>query len=269
MNRASEVARALVGRRWWWVTLVVIGLMVLLARLGIWQLNRLEERRAANAELVAALESPPIDLNAQGQALLDQASDEEVLANRDVIAQGEYDYDNQLVLKLQTYQGLSGVHLVTPLRLAGSDVAVLVDRGWVPDADVVAAALTQYEASGPVTVEGYLAPSEKLRRQPSAVSAPTGALREIYRVDVAAIQPDIPYTLLPFYVKESPRAGGQEEPPFLTAREVDLSEGPHLGYAMQWFIFSIGLGVAYVIFVNHQLSRDDEAGTTPSDISTV
>ncbi len=110
--------------------------------------------------------------------------------------------------------------------------------------------------------------TEKLRRQPSAVSAPTGELNEIYRVDVAAIQPDLPYTLLPFYVKESPLAANpRTTPPLRTARDVDLSEGPHLGYALQWFTFSIGLGVAYLIFVNRQLAIDAEAQVDARGVS--
>jgi surfeit locus 1 family protein len=258
MNRVTELARALVGRRWWWVTLVVIAMMIGLARLGIWQLDRLEQRRAANAALVAALDSPPIDLNDATTGLPDSDPELTALANRDVIARGEYDFDHQLVLKLQTFDSFSGVHLVTPLRLAGSETAVLVDRGWIPDSDVAEGNIAVYETGGPVTVEGFVALSEKLRRQPSAVSAPTGELNEIYRVDVAAIQPDLPYELLPFYIKESPPPGTQQTLPFLTAREVDLSEGPHQGYALQWFTFAIGLGVAYVIFVNRQLTLEAE-----------
>lgn len=59
----GELGRALISRQWWWVTLVVLALMALFARLGIWQLDRLEQRQAANAQLVAALDSTPIDLN--------------------------------------------------------------------------------------------------------------------------------------------------------------------------------------------------------------
>lgn len=264
MTSAAELGRALVGRRWWWVTLVVIGLMIVLARLGVWQLDRLEERRLANAALVASLDATPLDLNAQVPTLSDQESDLAQLANRDVVARGEYDFENQLVLKLQTFDGYSGVHLVTPLRLEGSESAILVDRGWIPDSDVAAGNWAAYEMSGPVSVEGYVALSEKLRRQPSAVSAPVGELNEIYRVDVAAIQPELPYTLLPFYVKESPPPEGQVNPPLLTAREVDLSEGPHLSYALQWFTFAIGLGVAYIIFVYRQLAQAKRIEVSPT-----
>ena len=65
MKRAGRVARELISRRWLWITLVVLALMTLLARLGFWQLDRLEQRRTANAQLMAALESAPIALNDQ------------------------------------------------------------------------------------------------------------------------------------------------------------------------------------------------------------
>ena len=71
MARAGEVARALVSRRWLWVTLTVLAMMALLARLGIWQLDRLEQRRAANAQLLEAIESAPIDLNAEFRSYAD------------------------------------------------------------------------------------------------------------------------------------------------------------------------------------------------------
>lgn len=259
MSHAGAVARELVSRRWWWVTLVVIALMILLARLGVWQLHRLQERRDANAALVAALDSAPIDLNAEAGALvLEEPRNAVALANRDVVARGDYDLDNQITLKLQTYESFTGVHLVTPLLLSGTDYAVLVDRGWIPDADVSAAGVRKYDPVGPVEVSGFVVPSEKLLRQPSAVSAPIGELNEVFRVDTDAIQPDLPYTILPFYVSENPPPEPQTEPPLLIPREVDLSEGPHMGYALQWFTFSIGLGVAYVIFVNHQMRAEAE-----------
>ena len=54
MNIMGELGRTLFSRRWWWVTLIVLVLMAVFARLGFWQLDRLEQRRAANAQLIAA-----------------------------------------------------------------------------------------------------------------------------------------------------------------------------------------------------------------------
>jgi surfeit locus 1 family protein len=253
MERAGELGRALVGRRWWWTTLLVVALMILLARLGVWQLDRLAQRRAANAQLMAALESPPIDLNREIAAYAAVAPGEAPpdLADRDVTARGAFDFDHGFILKLQSWQGQSGVHLITPFVLEGSDVAVLVDRGWIPDAEYAAG--HTYEDGAADTVAGFIALTETIRRRTAEAVVPVSPADEIFRVDVAALAEELPYDVAPFYVK----AGGPADTmrlPIPAEKEIDLSEGPHLSYAIQWFIFSLGLGIGYVIFVNRSLA---------------
>jgi len=253
--RVRELIRALFGRRWWWVTLVVLALMAVLARLGIWQLDRLAQRREANAQLLAAIESAPIDLNARyaefSQLVPDDVGSD--LANRDVIVSGSYDYAAQRILKLQSWQGQAGVHLITPFVLDGTNVAVLVDRGWIPDREYEAGH-TFADEPGARTIDGYVALTETISRRTADSVVPVSPGVELFRVDVAALDEELPLELLPFYIRLTPAEGVQTELPFAAAKEVDLSEGPHLGYAMQWFIFSLGLGIAYVVFVNRSLT---------------
>ncbi len=269
MNQVRATAAELISRRWRWVTLGVIVLMLVLGRLGVWQLNRLSERRLQNVDLAAALASAPLDLNAT-DVLLGGLSDDQVaeLANRDATLTGRYDVERQLVLKLQTFNGEPGVRLITPLILDGSESAVLVDRGWISDVDMTAGNFYTDDLGDTVTVTGYLAPAEIISRQGAGSSVPSGALNEIFRVDIVGIQQIMPYPLASMYVREAP-AGDETTPPIRLAKEIDLSEGPHLGYAMQWFIFSVGLGVAYVIFVNHRLrtEKNEPLSTEPDGSS--
>lgn len=255
-----DVARALVGRRWWWVTLIVVATMIGLARLGIWQLDRLAERRQANAQLLAALESAAIDLNTDIDNFItvapgDVATD---LANRDVTMTGAYDFANQRILKLQNWEGRAGVHLITPFVLEGSDVAVLVDRGWIPDAEYEAGNLFT-AAEGRQTVTGYVALTETISRRTAEAVVPASPGDELFRVDIAALAGEMAYRLAPFFIKEAPPIDGSVQLPILVPKEVDLSEGPHLNYAMQWFIFSLGLGIGYVVFVRHSLRQEKDS----------
>jgi len=256
-----SLVRALFSRRWWWVTLVVVALMLVLARLGIWQLDRLAQRRAANAQLMAALAAPPIPLNEvwADYATLAPAGVPEDLANRDVTLTGTFDFDHQRVVKLQTLNDQPGVHLVTPLVLDrdGSPVAVLVDRGWIPDAEYEAGQRFD-TAAGRQTITGYIALTETIRRRTADAVVPTSPNDEVFRVDIAALAQEMPYPLAPFYVKVAP--AGDNALPEEIAKEIDLSEGPHLGYAIQWFIFSLGLGAGYVLYVNRSLQQ---AAATP------
>jgi surfeit locus 1 family protein len=272
----AELLRALVGRRWRWVTLVVLALMLVLARLGLWQLDRLAERRAANAQLAAALSAAPIDLNAAFDDYAALAPDDVPadLADRDVTVAGEYDFAQQRVIVLQNWNGQPGVHLLTPLVLAGdgddAPWAVLVNRGWIPDAEREAGHAFA-EAVGPQTVAGYVALTETLRRRTAESVAPATPGDELFRVDIAALQEELPYRLAPFYVMAAPAgeapAAGNGTLPVAIAKEIDLSEGPHLGYAMQWFIFSLGLGAGYVLYVYRSLRREATGQPAPPPFS--
>lgn len=253
----------LFSRRWWWVTLLVVALAAVFVRLGIWQLDRLEQRRASNAALAQVVAAEPINLNTAPPP-----DDLATFANRTVTASGVYDYEHQLILQLQSWQGRTGVHLVTPLLLSGNEtnncqlstdncpLAVLVDRGWVPEGEDLA----QFNVEGAVTVGGYVALSQTLLRQPDSASAPRRPEREIFRVNVNAIAPTLPYELLPFYVVEYPADTAAETAagvdmivddtlPYHEPRVVDLSEGPHLAYAIQWFLFALILVIGYVAYV--------------------
>jgi surfeit locus 1 family protein len=264
MTRAGEIGRALVGRHWRFVTIMVLALMALLAWLGFWQLDRLSQRRAANAQLLAALESSPIDLNNEISAYADVAAADVApdLANRDVLMTGSFDFANQRILKLQNWQGQPGVHLITPFLLDGSEVAVLVDRGWIPDAEYQAGN-TFDESSGSPTVDGYIALTETISRRTADAVVPVSPGAELFRVDIAAVQEEMPYALAPFFVKQAPLDGVPVSLPVRIPKEVDLSEGPHLSYAIQWFIFSLGLGIGYLFYVNRWLTMQTAPQSGP------
>jgi len=171
--------------------------------------------------------------------------------NRLATATGQYDFAEERILLLQSWQGRPGVALVTPLLIegmatqSGGDVAVLVHRGWVPQAEYEAGQLGSYQTeTGVVQVDGYLALS-----RPGRGDSPEVAPQEIYRIDLAAMEAALPYELLPVILVQSPTGEFELEPPLHAAREVDLSEGPHLSYAWQWFIFCVLTGGLYLVFV--------------------
>ena len=254
MKRAKLLIKTLFGRKWWWVTLLVVALMALLARLGFWQLSRLAERRVQNVALAAALDASPV--------LLHETEISGNLASwkdRLVVAEGEYDFENQFALIVQNWQGMAGIHLLTPLLLDDGKTAVLVDRGWIPDEEQSPEFWSAYDETGTVSVDGYIALSQIISRG-TAESAPSGPSQEWYRVDIAAIQPQMPYELLPVYVIQSSPPEGNVTVPFNEARNVDISEGNHISYASQWFIFCIGLGTAYLIYINKWITDQEKDG---------
>jgi surfeit locus 1 family protein len=226
------------------VTLAVVLLAAGFVVLGFWQLDRRAERRAANARILARLEQPALRLD--GSPLDPTESD-----LRRGVVRGTYDYEHEVVLRNQTHNELPGVDLLTPLRIEGSDAAVLVNRGWIPfEMSQPAQREVFRAAAGLVEVQGILR-SSRTRPSRFAPADPTpspgrAGLDAWLRVDIDRIQEQVPYRLLPVFLEqEAEFATGQPRFP-RPEPEISLSEGPHLFYAGQWFAFAALLVGGYV-----------------------
>jgi surfeit locus 1 family protein len=214
-------------------------------RLGVWQLDRLEQRRARNAALATALAQPPVVLDAGTAAAL--AREPAAALYRRVRVRGVYRPDGEVVLRGRSYQGQPGVHLLTPLVLAEGGPAVLVERGWVPAADAATIDPAPLGEPGVQEVEGMLQlfPPAAGQGVPATLEAGGRRLLTLRRLDTAALDAYSPVPLLPFYVQQLPDPALREPPVRLAPPPLD--DGPHLSYALQWFgfaaVFLIGLAV--------------------------
>ena len=239
--------------RWLLATIGVALLCALFLTLGFWQLQRLEQKRAANVLILARMQEPPLTLS--GQAL-----DPEQANLRRATARGTYDYSQEIVLRNRTLNEIPGVHVLVPLRIAGSDAAVLVDRGWIPYEMADPAQRAEFrDAVGEVEVSGILQQSQKRPGSIAPADPPLGPdrprLDAWHRVDIPRIQEQIPYPLLPLYLEED-QAPGEPVRRFPRAEpELALSEGGHLGYAVQWFAFAGILLGGYVLFFRQRAQR--------------
>ena len=196
--------------------------------LGRWQVGRLQERRAANAAALARRSAAAVAL-APGVQRPPAAE----LAERRVTAAGTYDHAHELVLHGQVHAGTPGVVVVTPLRLQGSDTAVLVRRGFLPTPDAMHAPTAAPAEPGTVRVTGLAAaiPSTAGGGQPLERRG-----RTTWRyLDRAALRA-LPYPVLPVEIRQLPDSALPSFPRCVPAPALD--DGPHLSYAFQWFAFA-------------------------------
>jgi surfeit locus 1 family protein len=234
-------------------TIGVALLCALFLTLGFWQLQRLEQKRAANALSLARMQEPPLPL--PGQPI-----DPEQANLRRATVRGTYDYGQEIVLRNRTLNEMPGVHVIVPIRIAGSDAAVLVDRGWIPYEMADHAQRAQFrDAAGEVEVNGILRQSQVRPGSIAPADPPLGPdrprLDAWHRVDLPRIQEQIPYPLLPLYLEED-QAPGEPIRRFPRAEpELALSEGGHLGYAVQWFAFAGILLGGYALFFHQRSQR--------------
>jgi len=215
---------------------LVLLLAAVMVGLGVWQLSRLQERQAENALIRERLAQAPLDLNAQPGA---QAAE-----YTPIQATGTYDFAAEIILRNRAYLDQPGYHVLTPLRLAGRDEAVLVDRGWIPYTEAEPGLRAVFQApAGEVTVKG-IARASQPRSRPFLPADPTVSpdmprLDAWFWPDLDQIQDQLPYPLLSFYLEAAPApagAGATSLP--ISGYSVDLSEGAHLTYAIQWFAFA-------------------------------
>ena len=255
----------LFSRQWWKTTVFVLIAVVIMIRLGVWQLDRLEQRRVFNARVEAQLAEPSLGLSSQNLE-----NDLYSMEYRTAVASGEFDHQRQVVLRNQDWQGRLGVHLLTPLLIEGAEAAVLVDRGWIPYEDFTGGNLESYDVAGQVQIEGILRRSQSksaIGGRADLVPGPGEAPLEAWNwININDISGQLPYELLPVYLTALPDAG-QQFPPYRSDLELDLTEGSHLGYAFQWFIFAAILGIGYPFFVQREENRQiEKAGRKKPDI---
>ena len=221
--------------------IIVFCVMAVLAaavftRLGFWQLSRLHERQRRNAEVLAAQRGRP---DAFGSLPADTAA----AHYRPALVTGRFDYEHELVLAGRTHLGSPGVELLTPVRIAGQDTAVLVNRGWVYSPDAGSVDRARWHESDSAAVAGYVE-----QYAPDAGSTQsTLDSRIIRRVSRREIAGRIPYPLAPYYLVQTGDTADAKHP---ARRSIPaLDDGPHRGYAVQWFAFAITalVGALFVV----------------------
>ncbi len=243
---------------------VVVALVVTMVLLGFWQLRRLDEKRDRLALVEARQDEPATDLAdlvRVGASVDDPALD--AVLYRQVRVTGRYAPEDTVVVPNRTLNGASGAWVVTPLRTADGP-AVLVNRGFV-GFDGAGEVSAPSPPSGLVAVEGLVFPSQERGR--FGGSGPDAAVAEMARVDIERFAERVDYELLPTYVQltasdPAQPAATEGGPALVPLDPPEPDEGRHLGYAVQWFIFSAIAAGGYLLLLRKV------AGERPADDRT-
>lgn len=260
-------------------TLICLAIVVLFINLGFWQIRRLHERRASNHLIATRMTEPAVDV-----AALEGAGthpDPAGIEYRRVKVTGHWLPGSTVLVRSRALNEIPGFHVLGIAVLdedvpgvGGKGTGVVVNRGFAPlgpgavDPGIVIRAVAPKASS--VEIEGVLRQSEK-RNGVGPTDPATGVLDVINRVDVPRIQqqePDV--TLAPLFVQQDEPV----EPPTAIIATLPLpdvgTDGPHLSYAFQWFLFaSVGL-VGWPLLLRKiaaeqaALGGDDDDGDPPS-----
>jgi surfeit locus 1 family protein len=212
--------------------------------LGVWQLDRAEQKRTLAQNLEQRRKLPPLTLSGN----LPPA---EQLEYRPVIAKGQLLRDKRVMIENRKHQGRIGFHVITPLRLTDSGQIVLVNRGWISQQQGTDSADVQ-QPDGELTIRGR------------AIIPKPPALDLNLPIETTETPPHWPFltlehyaawsglTVLPFMILQAPDDGSGFVRQWPEPRvNVDM----HIGYAIQWFAFAL---IAVLIWLRLSLHRPTE-----------
>lgn len=222
----------------WLTTIITLILLVVMTKLGFWQYAKAQQKQALQSTYDARTHLPAVDVSPN-------IADIEDWRYRRIKATGQYLTDYQIFLDNQVEGEVAGYHVITPLR-ADNGTVILVDRGWIPMGDR-SHFPTVSTPAGTVSVMGFSwIPSPKFFQL-----APPGdgkGWQPIWQnMEMARYAKQVPFNVLPFVMRldADSTAGGFVRNWVMPAERVEK----HIGYAYQWWGFSLALFFIWV-FVN-------------------
>jgi surfeit locus 1 family protein len=223
-----------------WPTLAAALLIPLFLAAGQWQWNKasLKSERQKELESRAAQAPLPIPTTpAEAQSLL----------YRTLVARGHYETQHQVLIDNQVHQQQAGYHVITPLRIDGSALRVLVNRGWVPapadrrQVPSIATPEGAVEVYGTATVPGtrfFTLGNDGAGRESTA----QGVWQNL---DLARYAQAVPFALQPIVIQLDAQSGGGG---FVRDwRRPDDRLQTNLNYAIQWWSFAATTLVLWLV----------------------
>ena len=206
--------------------------------LGLWQWRKAEVKTALQAELDTRSNDAPVIMPTS-------PIDSESLRYRRVILRGTYDIARQVLIDNRLYREQAGYHVITPLRLEGSTMHVLVNRGWLPAAADHRLLPAVEALAGTVELTGIaVVPTQRFFNL--AVQPKEGWEPVWQNLDLGRFQQALPYPLQPVVIQLDAAAPGgylREWP------RPDERADRHRSYALQWFGFALASLAIWAYFL--------------------
>jgi cytochrome oxidase assembly protein ShyY1 len=217
------------SRQWAGYLALTVIFAIVCCALGTWQLNRRAEALAEVARIDANYDADPQPV---AEALPDPAGFDIDQRWQVVALTGEFLADEEVVVRNRPFEGSSGFEVITPFRLDDGTV-FMVDRGWIAQNSQGRPSEAAPPPSGRVEVTARL----KAGEDRIAGRTSTGVELATIDLDELAERVEAP-TYTGAYGVLVQSGADVDEPPLAAARPI-RDEGPHLSYALQWYVFAL------------------------------
>ncbi|MCG6496786.1 SURF1 family protein [Kitasatospora sp. A2-31] len=251
--------RFLLSRRWVITLLIALVLIPTTIKLGFWQYHRHEARVARNDLIAQALTDRPVAFDSLSTA--PGFTVPKSLTWRAVTATGQYDPEHEFVVRKRTDSSGDkiGYFVVTPLRLADGKGTVLVNRGWVPSgASATAYPPVPAAPAGEVTLTGRLRADETSAG--SGIRDRAGLPdRQFNLISTSQQAKETGAVLLGGYLELTATTPAPADQPELLPEPNHSDIGPHMAYAIQWWLFTALIPVGVLVLVRREAKDRAEA----------
>ncbi|MBM4194228.1 MAG: SURF1 family protein [Gemmatimonadetes bacterium] len=215
--------------------LITLSVAAVCIRLGFWQVGRLREKQAYNQLLTERL----------GMATLAAAllpGDTGVGRYRRATLTGAADYPREIAWGPRMRNGSPGVHFLTPVPFGGGDSAILVDRGWAYSADARTTDFGRWREGDSISASGYtetwVQPCGAGAQGPLPPTCGDSVQRLLRRLDRTAAERLVGRPLAPYILMQTSDSALRADSVPVRVGLPAFDEGPHRGYAFQWFAFA-------------------------------
>lgn len=227
--------------------IMAVVMVLIMVRLGVWQLSRADEKQSLLDNVIAASALPEIPL----QDMLRTQTGGDLLAQfrfRKVSLQGKYLADQSILIDNQVHNKQAGYQLVTPFQIDGLDDWVMVSRGWL------AAGATRQDIPEFVTPNGVVSLVGRINKP----AAQPPIWQDGYPVNDGPVWQYLPIgeyasqnqaSVLPLVVELAPENLGSDGLVIRWQKIDDHWVAKHKGYAFQWFSMAVAFFIACVILL--------------------
>jgi len=226
----------------WRITAFTMIMLPLLLGLGVWQLDRAQEKSALETSWEARQSQPPSPLD----ALWDKPP--ETLAYLPVVLSGVFLQDKYFLLDNRIYGGVFGYEALGVMRLHNAGELVLVNRGWVAGdpARLEMPFVPPVEGSVELTGHIYVAPGAPYLLAEQQLDGDWPKL--LQAVEMKKILPQLKGLgdgrVFPYPVRTS---AGEPGALSIDWQLINVSPDKHRAYAAQWFTMALVLLILFVL----------------------
>lgn len=216
-------------------TLVTIPIFLLVAALGIWQIERLSWKNSILQNISAELAAAPVQLP-------EITAPPEKYHYLHVMLKGQYLHQDEMIRQARYYKGALGVNILTPMRLDDGRY-ILVNRGWAPNEKSKQESRQESLVGGEQEVEAVI--SASLGRG-LFVPENNPDKNEWFWLDIDAMRAHTGLALIPA-VAEAIKVTTPGGYPISADGHIDI-RNDHLMYAITWFAMALSILVIYFVY---------------------